>query len=303
MVPTVRQEGLEASEEEPQPEQVDTTRRVVTTSPPDVEAPKPGDVAVTSPFAPTLDEKTPGPLSPTGGRAGRKKKAKKGRGGLVVGLVISLGVVAALIVWLLGELAGPPTETVEQIEKQEPAAAQTAPARLSDDLKIAPFPGAPEGADDPVATLIEQFKNLSAGTPADLATAEHVSSVREWVAELKPLCSDGRWDACAAQSRLSLALHRACQSGGCEPGAADGAIGDAISGLSEAFAHVKSVEDPALLKAGKNRLILQVVRVAGTDWELLKQQLPKLSKVAQRLCGSETYKSQPDCSDATAAGP
>ena len=220
-----------------------------------------------------------------------------------MGLLVSLGVVAALVALLLMMLDNePPAPATDETRAQAPEK-PTLPARLSNDLKIAPFPGAPEGADTPVAALIGEFKNLSASTPADLATAEHLNSVRGWVADLKPLCSDGRWDACAAQSRLSLALHRACLGGSCPDGAADGAMSDAINSLNAAFTHIKSVKEPALMKAGRNRLILQVVRVAGTDWELLQQQLPKLSKVAQRICGSAAYKSQPDCSNAAAAGP
>jgi len=121
--------------------------------------------------------------------------------------------------------------------------------------------------------------------------------------ELKSHCDAGRWDACAAQSRLSLAIHRACQGGGCESGAQEGAIDDAMSSLGAGFSHLKNLEDAEVVKKARKRLMIQILRLAGTDWALLQKERPKLAKLAQRICGSASYKNQPDCSQAVAAVP
>jgi hypothetical protein len=303
VVPTVRQRGVEASEQTGEDEGMDTTSRVVATTPPNIEAPKPGDVAVTRPFTPKIEEPPPGPLSLAtgGGRTGRKKKEKAGRGGLIIGLIISMAVVGVLITALIGQINSNavPENAPTELTSEAPSQID----RLSDSVEIGPFPGVEDGKNDPVASLVARFNALPAKVPSDLATTEHLSVLREVRDELTSHCAAGRWDACAAQSRLSLAIHRACAGDRCESGAEKGAIDDAMSSLGSAFNQLKSIENAEVVKEAKKRLFLQILRLAGTDWALLQKARPKLAKQAQRICGLANYKNQPDCSLAATAAP
>jgi hypothetical protein len=300
------EQSVEA-EPEADPGRVDTTRRVVTTTPPDVKAPERGDVAVTRPFAPQLSEDSMGLIprarSTGGGREARKRKAKRNNILLGIGLLVSLAVFGGLAFSLLQLLKGTPSPAETTTETAKPAA-RPAPARGSDSVQIAAFAGGGNQANDAVALSVLRFNGLGVQSPADLATSDHLATLAELNAGLADLCqTQHRWDACLARSRVVLAGHRACETAQCPTGSAVATLSEAIASARRARNELRAIADQGAQRAALNRLAVHAVRLAGTDWASLQTGAPKLADLAMRVCAKPRYQSQPDCKDAGKAGP
>ena len=279
--------------------QEELSQRVVSTSAPDIAAPQPGDVAVTRPFNPKLEESAPGPLEhATVGKRKRKKKAKsQSKSGLVAGLILSLAVVGGLGGWLILQMQDEQqisTDSSPQGTESGQTVARDA-SKPASVLSVPSYPGAPTAADDPVAQQLTLFTSLAAATPADLAKPEHLAKLSEIHNALLKACEAGRWDGCAAHSRISLIGYQGCQQVGCNSAPSHGNLSDSINSLKKALSLTSALSDAQLKKAAKNRLIYQGIRLAGSDWTALQDQLPSVAKLVQRLCTSQQFSTNEDC--------